>query len=673
VVILSLLRFGGDDMRFLPVFVFAVLPFAALAQGTLPPVQKAAQGPLAVPVPAADLGLPADADAPKAGALVAAKATDAAMSDFDTDKIAGNDPVAAPLTLRSKAPGALPDPTPTAADFGSGPDGAKLADLAVGKVLDGQTTTYDTDKITGNAETFPPLAERQKAPGLPPTGATAADFGLPADPDAAKTAGLAAQHADSHPTSYDEDKITGNGESAGVGSEYGPLSDRQKQPSELADGVDPMTFGQPVIDVEKEADLGVSKAAIAVPNLEDNDKIAGNPYVAAPLLPRQKAPAVLPDPVADADMGLPAIDAPKGVLEVSKAVASQPNTDDNDKIVGNPVISPPLADRSKAPAFEPAVAGLLDVELGIPANPDAAKTNVTDASKTESAVITAYDEDKIDWNNGDDPAFTEEEGLTESFDISPPSELIAQVRAQLDDPATRTAMLEAVGVRGLAPAAMTAPFQSFVGTLYDLPQLRDTMATEIARAFMTVGLLPDNPVGVGRVAAEYLAAYGEPEARRGVTRRPVPEQRAYLADTLRIAAAMTPAQCGGFLDGTMPADQQRRQVLAAVATWPAQDQTALLNNRAAAIMAAVQDAPPAVPMAAADAETARQTLGLAALAAIDASANGPDLLAAFGDPSGADPANRCAVQMIVIQTALAGTGPEGDRWLRYLIEHGWQN
>ncbi|MGL4321878.1 MAG: hypothetical protein ACRCS3_13545, partial [Paracoccaceae bacterium] len=356
-------------MRLLFILALAGLPGMAVAQDTASDLQKAAQAPLAVALTAAEAGLPANPDAAKSVALTGSKSQEARASDFDDDKVAGNEPVAAddeaisgPLALRTKAPSLLPDPAPDDADLGTGPEGDKIAVIDASKGAEGALSTYDNDKIDGNPETFAPLTERQKIASFGPQDTGDTDQGVPAAPADPKTADLAVSFADRVETIYDEDKITGNEAIDDYGDEYGdgPLAERQKFPSELSLGADPATFGQPAIDAPKEADLAVSKAETGVPNLEDNDKIAGKAYVEPPLLPRQKLASVLPDPVADPDMGQPAIDAPKVDLAVSKNADDVPTLEDNDKIVGNLVVNPPLAERSKGPAYEPVSAGLSD-------------------------------------------------------------------------------------------------------------------------------------------------------------------------------------------------------------------------------------------------------------------------------------------------------------------------
>ena len=596
-------------MRFLPILVLAGLPFQAFAQDAGVALEKAASTPVDAALAPEELGLPANPDAAKTAELAGSKGNDAQLSDFDIDKIAGNEPEAAPLAMRVKAPGQVPD------------------------------------------------------------GVTEADFGQPANGDAPKTLDLAASHAESQPTTHDDDKIAGN-DFAGSEFDTGPLAERQKLPSDLLAGTDPNTFGQPAIDAPKEADLGLSKAEIAVPNIEDNDKIAGNPYIAPPLLPRQKLPATLPDPVADADMGQPAIDAPKVDLAVSKASDGRPTFEDNDKIDGNPVVFPPMAERFKAPSYDAVVDGLSDDALGLPLVLDAVKVATVDVGKAAEAVTTEYDEDKIAGNSFD-PAYADEYGMDTFAPAPPPPELVAQVRALLDDPATRTATLDAVKARGLAPEAVVASFQSFLGILYDVPAIRDQMATEIARVFMDVGLTPDNPAAVGRMASEYIASYGETEAWLGTSHRSIEEQRSYLTDLLRVAGTLTPAQCGPYLDGTMDAAQQRRLFLTAIAGWTEDERTTVFIHRAAAIMADAEDNPAFTPMPEQEMQRARTALGVAALAAIDAAENGPALLAAFGDPSLAAPQDNCMVQKLILQSALAKTGPDGDLWVRYLVENGW--
>jgi hypothetical protein len=654
-------------MRLLPILALAALPCAGFAQDAAAVIEKADATVTDTTIAPADLGVPSDPDAAKTADLSAAKAAEAQLSDFDTDKVAGNDPVAAPLGQRLKAPGMLPDPPPAVADLGTGTEDEKTVVIEVAKATENRPTTYDEDKIDGNEPLALPLVDRQKAQSFSVADTGDTDLGVPASPPDPKVAEVAVSFAESVPSIYDDDKIAGN--DAGDSYVSGPLAERQKFPSELAEGADPTTFGQPAEDAVKEAVVEVSKAEIGGLSVEDNDKIAGNPVVAPPLTPRSKAPSVLPNPVADADMGQPAGDAPKVDLAVSKDAEDRPNTEDNDKIDGNPVVNPPLTERVKGPAYEPAVAGLNDEALGLPLAPEALKTADVGVSKLAEAVATEYDEDKIAGNSYQDPSLDPE--FYDSYDPLPPQELVDQVRSILDDPATRTATLEGVAARALAPQPVAASFQSFLGILYDAPEVRDLMAIEMARVFMDVGLTPENPAAVGRMAAEYLAGFGESDAWQGTARRSVEEQRAYLTDLLRVAETLPPAQCATYLDGTMDGGQQRRILLTAIADWTEEERNMVFIHRAAAILAAVQDNPPFVPMPDQDAQAARASLGEAALAAIDATENGADLLAAFGDPLSATPEQNCAVQKLILGAALAKTGADGDLAVRYLVENGW--
>ncbi|MGL5008735.1 MAG: hypothetical protein ACRC6I_02540 [Paracoccaceae bacterium] len=670
-------------MRMLPLLLVASLPFAAAAQTTLPEVQKAPSAMPEAGISAEMLGMPAEPDAAKTAVLEAGKAADALLSDFDSDKVAGNEPAAADLALRSKAPSTLPEPAPAAADLGTGPEGDKVATLEVSHA-EGRETLYDADKIDGTPEVTAPLMPRDKAPGTVPDGVAEADFGQPAAPVDPKVADVAVSHAAGAPTIYDDDKIAGN-EPAPMpfdeGFDSGPLSERQKYPSELAEGTDPADFGQPAIDAPK-TELAVSKAELGQPNIEDNDKIAGNPYVEPPLLPRDKAPSVLPDPVADADMGQPAVEAPKVELAVSKAELDQPNVEDYDKIAGNPVVAPPLTERSKAPAYEVPF-GLADEELGLPLAPEAAKTDM-EISKAAEAVETTYDEDKIAGNEYMDPEHVDpvDPGYPDSsvdeygnyiYDVPPPAEMVAAIRTLLDDPAARTATLDGVAARGLAPENVAASFQSFVAALYDVPEVRDRLANEIAIVAFDVGLTPETPAVVGRMAAEYMATFGDADAAEGISRLPAEERRGYLADTLRVAETLPPDQCGPFLDGTMAAEPMRQVLLNALGTWTTAEVETAMIRQAAAAVAAVQDNPPFVEMLPADYDRAQELMGTSAFAAIDATENPNALLSAYGDPFNASPADLCTVHKIILRAALDTPGADGDLIIRYLADYGWTN
>jgi hypothetical protein len=698
----------------------------AAAQDTLAQRQKAASlSPAASDAPDAQ-GIPVNPDAAKTGTLIAGKIADAITSFADADKIAGNPEVTPPLADRTKLVGFLPDPAPTPADLGTGPDGAKTAELISGKRADAIASISDNDKIAGNPEVFPPLQERRKAAGVVPEGATAADFGQPAAGDAPKLADVAVGKAQvGQPTIYDEDKIVGNepppeplsdrqkarsfnpGEvvdaDKGVPATGGdapkladlgvshadavptsydddkiaennplpePLVERQKLPGALAEGTSPSAFGQPVIDAPKVADLGVNKGEAAVPTVEDNDKITGNPYVEPPLTPRQKLASVLPDPVVDANMGQPVVEAPKTDIAISKAALSVTNIEDNDKIAGNPLVYPPLTDRTKAPATVMPAAGISAADLGMPADEAAPKTDMA-ASKAAESAPSVYDDDKIAENNVTDPFMGGEDFGADPFVDAPPADLVAAVRVMLDDPVTRTATLDAIKAQGRAPATIAEPFQGFVTALYDQPVVLDRLATDIAQVFNSYGVAPENTGAVGRMAAEQLATFGDPEARKGIARLPLAERRAYLTDALRIAATLTPEQCGPFLDGTMEVTALRQTELTAMGDWtPAEVQTTLIRQ-AAAIVAELQDAPVVTEMPATDYDRATQLVGERALAAIDASENGPALLLAYGDPTTASAADLCAVHRTILQAVLDSEGADGDLLVRYIIDYGW--
>jgi hypothetical protein len=659
-----------NKMRFLPVLVLAGLPGALWAQGDLGTVQKAAQAAPAIMPSPAELGLPANPDAPKLATLAGSWATDARPSDFDSDKIAGNPEVEPPLAMRTKAPGTLPQPAPDAAALGTGPAGDKTAVLDISRAADSRLTTYDTDKIDGNPEIVAPLADRKKAPGLPAEGTTAADLGHPDATPAPKLADLAVSYAEGAQSDYDDDKIAGNGPTYEP-TPSGPLTDRQKRPSDVGAGSDPDDFGVPLTDAPKLAVLEVSKAELAIASIDDNDKIIGNAYVAAPLLPRQKMPAVLPDPVADPDMGLPDGDVAKTDLAVSKAADGRPNIEDNDKIDGNPVVNPPLAARSKLPATTPAVAGLTDADLGIPADTgDAAKTGEVSVARAQEAVLSEYDDDKIAGNSYSDPGIFSDDGY-DDFALAPPAELVAQVRSLLDDPAAREAALAGVASRAASPAQVAEAFQGFVAAMYDEATLRDQMAMDIAQTFVEVGLTPEDPAIIGRVAGEYLSAFGQAEARQGVLRLPAPEIRSYVADMARVADTMLPEQCGPYLAGLMDGTQARRLTLAAMATWSAPEVEAALIREAAGIVAHLQDNPPLVPLPGEDAVRVRAQLGETAVTAIFETENPDALLSAYGDPDAAPAADLCDVHRIIVQAALEDATPDADLALRYLLEYGW--
>jgi hypothetical protein len=700
------------------VLVLAAGPSAAQTT-TLDDVQKAASAPLTATLSDADLGLPADPAAAKTLTLDASRAG-AAVSEYDADKIAGNAPVSPLLAERGKLPGTLPDGTPEA-DLGQpAGDAPKTAGLQASLIADAVPTVEDNDKIAGNPV---PLGDRTKLPGPPPEGN--ADLGQPAD-DAPKAGDVAVSaRMDARLTGYDEDKIEGNepqpvplgertkaasvleagvdpaalGQPAGGGTDpktadlavavsvdavpgiYDedkitgneplpePLGERQKMAGTVTGGLDAAALGTPATDMPKTADAAVSRAADAVPNTDDNDKIAGNPYVQPPLNPRTKAPSVLPETVADADPGQPATDGPKaGGVVMSHAADAVPGIDDNDKIAGNPVVSPPLADRAKLASYAD-ITGLLPEDLGLPADDAAPKTATLDAARLAEAVTSTYDEDKI----ADNDAYTDSYDGSFDVDPGPPPELIAQIRALLDDAGLRSDILAAAADNVAAPDALRAPFTGYLTAVFDQPAVRDALATEVARPFSDFGMSPDNAQVVARMTAEQLAVFGAGLARNGVARLPSDAQRGTLSDALRVAGTLPPGQCGPFLRGEMDPVAARQAELAAMAAWPLPEVEASLIRQAAAIVAELQDAPPRRPLSPADRDRGQQLAGERLFAALDALPDGPALIAAYGNPAGADDGDLCKVQTIILRTALETEGPDGDLLLHAVIDDGWVN
>ncbi len=641
--------------------VLALIAGPVAAQtSTLDDVQKAASAPLTATLDAAALGQPAD-DAPKVGVLASSHAADAIASVADLDKIAGNPVV---LPERVKQPGLLTDGD---VDLGQPPgDAPKAGELVVSAHDDARLTNYDEDKIDGNEPQPVPLGERGKAASVLEAGVDPATLGQPAT-DAPKTVDLAVSIAtDAVPSIYDEDKITGNEPPPE------PLAERQKTPGTPVDGLDAATLGTPVTDAPKTADLAVSLAADAFPNVDDNDKIVGNPYVQPPLTPRAKLASILPDPVIDADLGQPAGDGPKTALAtVSLAADAVPSVDDNDKIAGNPVINPPLADRAKLPS-DIDTAGLLPDELGQPTT-DAVKAAVLDASRLTEAVTSTYDEDKVAGNSAYSDGDTGSYDDSSDFDPGPPPELIAQIRAMLDDEALRADVLAEAVTRVAVPDAMRDAFAGYLAALFDQTLVRDTLAVEIARPFTDFGLSPDNAGVVARMTAEQLAVFGDDVAARGIARLPVDAQRDHLADLLRIAEPLPADQCGPFLRGEMDPAAARAITLAAMADWPPVEVEATLIRQAASIVAELQDNPPRQSLSASERDRAAELTGTTLFTTLDALPNGTDLIAAYGNPAGADADDLCQVQRIILGTALETTDADGDLMVRTVIDDGGGN
>lgn len=689
-----------------------------LAQTRLNDVQKAASAPLTATLSDADLGLPADPDAPKTATLAVGRQAGAVISEYDADKILGNAPVSPPLADRIKRPSPQPEGV-TDTDLGQpATDAPKTADLAVSRadavpsvedndkiagnpvlladrvkipssapdgvgdadlgqpatdapkagggpavsLADARPTIYDEDKIDGNEPLPPPLTDRVKAPHVLTAEVAPDDLGQPAN-DAPKTADLAVLHgAEAVPTTYDEDKITGNEPPPE------PLLDRRKFPGHAPEGLDAATLGTPAADAPKTADLAVSLGTDGTPSVDDNDKIAGNPYVQPPMNPRSKLPSALPDPVVDADLGQPAADAPKaGDLAVSHADAV-PNIEDNDKIAGNPVVWPPLTDRVKAASFTDGIERSAE-DLGLPADETAPKTADLAVSHASDAVTTSYDEDKI-----------ADAGATDSFpgsDLYTPEpadpEVVAKVRAALEDPAGRAAILTAAIARAAPPAAVVEAYEGYLEALLDQGAVLDRLAQEIALSFADFGVSPDNPEVIARLAAEQFLTLGQDQVWLGLPRLPLAQQRAQLAAMLRVSETLPADQCAAYLDGAMDPAQAEMLELGAMADWSQAEVETALIRRAGAIVAELQDNPPRAELSAIERDQGQRIAGERLLAAIDARPDAAALLRAYGDPANAAPGDLCPVHQTILQTVLAIEGADGDLVVRFVATEDWVN
>jgi hypothetical protein len=113
--------------------------------------------------------------------------------------------------------------------------------------------------------------------------------------------------------------------------------------------------------------------------------------------------------------------------------------------------------------------------------------------------------------------------------------------------------------------------------------------------------------------------------------------------------------------------------LTAMAAWPQAEVEAALIRQAGAVVAELQDNPPFVDLSPGELDQAGQIAGERLLAAIDALPNGTDLLLAHGDAVNAAPVDLCAVHQVMLRTALAIEGADGDLVVRYLVTDDWAN
>jgi hypothetical protein len=218
------------------------------------------------------------------------------------------------------------------------------------------------------------------------------------------------------------------------------------------------------------------------------------------------------------------------------------------------------------------------------------------------------------------------------------------------------------------PATVLGPLREALDGLLQTPAPRMALAGEMRKQFDQFGIASPNAEQIARVAATMLPAWALDGVDAGLPRMQPADQRAVLATRLAIAESLSPDRCEAYLSDW--ATDGRVIEMSAIAAMPPDRAAAVLGLLMTASLAGYGQDAPAPAMDPADEDRARQTLGAAIMAAVDASPDPDKLIAALSPTAWGDPADTCTARRLVLRTALDLPAPEGDQALRLIAAFG---
>jgi hypothetical protein len=218
------------------------------------------------------------------------------------------------------------------------------------------------------------------------------------------------------------------------------------------------------------------------------------------------------------------------------------------------------------------------------------------------------------------------------------------------------------------PDAVRGPLRAALLDLLHNPAAQAALSGAVGEEFDSYGIAAPTQDQIARVAATMLPGWALDGVAVGLPRLPVADQRAILATRLAIAESLSPERCEAYL--SIWAHDARAIEMSAIAAMPPDRANAVLGLLMAASLAEYRDDPPRLRMVPADEDRARQTLGAAIMAAVDASPDPDRLIAALSPTAWVDPADACAARVLILRTALDMPAPDGDLAVRLIAEYG---
>jgi hypothetical protein len=231
-------------------------------------------------------------------------------------------------------------------------------------------------------------------------------------------------------------------------------------------------------------------------------------------------------------------------------------------------------------------------------------------------------------------------------------------------PAEAAVLPRSLSEAALAAAAPPAPlrplYEAHLAALFDAPATRAAHARHRAAQ----GLLPLRPGTARRGAAGDALAWVERRASAGLARLDPADQRAYLALTARVLAAMPPRACAEALRDGFAAPLPRATEAQALAALPGDAAAAYLALQRRAFFADLAGGPAPAPLSPDARDRARHLFSAALARAVAAAPDGAALLRAGRSLDGADDSLACRLGQAGLAAATRIPAPGGDLVIR---------
>jgi hypothetical protein len=258
---------------------------------------------------------------------------------------------------------------------------------------------------------------------------------------------------------------------------------------------------------------------------------------------------------------------------------------------------------------------------------------------------------------------------TVTADIAPPvpGDTIAAVLA---DPVQREAILAAAFERLGRMEPYRELLRTSLTTLLADPESQALFRDHLYVQFDNYGFVPDQPEQIVRVAGLAFVPWA---LESGVASRgylSVPDQRQALTNMVRVAEALEPDACAEYISSWTTPDVQMQHELQVMTSWPPAEAAAamaLILRSGVVSEASLADG---ALLPAADGAKTRRALGIQVVAAINALPDPDKAFAALAPFAWNDPEGTCDATVIVMKTALAMSGQDGEDAIKLLLQVG---